>query len=572
MSPQDQQRLLVTSEASAAREPCTFGSARYESSFGNMIPAITPASRPGMIRALRFQDPGPGAYSPGACAMAAAHGAAVSQTSAFPLGASWGREDRLKHLAATVRPKDQYNALPLRCGPSPGFYSNPTFPAPKEHAVAGSRCRVQYLPPASALPGGQPPERNRPSVEAVRALNRQSSEGPAPTAYNAKLEAYSQYPIKMAGRWTARKGGDGASPAKLRAAATDGRIGVASAVGGGREAQGGGRGEGVEQIEEQAEEIERKARDRRLDLRRRDVVEDELDRVRQKHRLLAAGATRRIAGLERNRRRGTAGGCGGGAEGGEQLDIIVRLRERLDGSLQRMSDLFKAIDSSWDGLVDAAELGLALRSLGLDVTREELRELFASIDTDRSGEIDFRELKRAMTRPRSPPKKESADSAAKRWEAAQKAALQGKEQLFAGERRRAVALRHGSPWALGTGRDVSTDLLSGVEPADRRSLGPATYDPRPGTLYVKHSTSVGGDLTKGQRQQLLPQTRSVARFVYRGLAELPPSEPLGSTVGEAVATSPGRRGRVPPVVANASGSGAPSAPPPEGPLSTGAAP
>ena len=39
------------------------------------------------------------------------------------------------------------------------------------------------------------------------------------------------------------------------------------------------------------------------------------------------------------------------------------MRERLDGSLQRMSDLFKGFDSSWDGLVSRDEFRQALQAL-----------------------------------------------------------------------------------------------------------------------------------------------------------------------------------------------------------------
>lgn len=512
----------------AGRPKGTFGSSREDSTFGAISPSLVAVSK---SKALRTQLPGPGAYSP-----TAEHG--VSQQKRFPAGASWGKEDRYKHLGYTVRPRHQFVALPLRCGPAPGFYSTPVFPCPKERAVRGDRCQAKLFRPAAELPAGQPPERNRERVAEARSLNRLGHEGPGPTAYAPDIHSDSQYPNRLGGRWSAAARGVGAV---LAGNATDAGERIAQYGEHTNERDKGGcsdpgaatadarDGDELHTIQRQRATIIQKSRDRRLDLRRRDVVEDELDKVRQRHRLLAAGAKRTIGGKLLGSKPHTKEGASTAdasvdAEG--EGDIAAQLRHRLDGSLQRMSDLFRAIDTSWDGYVSRDELGLALRALGLDVSREELRALFAQIDTDNSGEIDFKELKRALQlRPDSPKKDENKAAAGRRrWEAAQRATATA--QLYAGQRKRAVATRHGSPWALGTGRDVSTDLLSGVEPPERRSLGPATYDPRPGTDYVKPSVRVGGDLSRGLRQQLMPLKGSASGYVFAGLPNgLPEHEP-----------------------------------------------
>lgn len=479
--------------AEQAPDPCTFGSSRDASTFGVMNPSLQPlpaSLRPGMARKLRFQNPGPGAYSP---QIGSVPYASASHTSAFPSGATFGRDDRLKHLTRTVRPRGQYTALPLMCGPSPGFYSNPIFPAPKERAAAGSRCRARFFPPAAELPGGQPPERNRERVQAARDLNRKGLIGPDPCSYTPAIDFQSDHQTKLAGRWAASK--PAASP----------RASAASF----------GEGEGGEadyEIERQAEDLRQQARDRRLDQRRREVVEDELNRVKQKHQLLAAGAKRSIGGRK-----------GASSDGS---DVLATLRERLDGSLQRMSDLFRAIDTSWDGRVDREELGMALAGLGLSVTRDELRGLFDIIDVDKSGEIDFKELKRALTyRPPSAVATPKANASHRRWEHAKSVASLSESQLLefqaAGHRRRTGGEAHTSPWAIGSGRDLSTLLLNGIEPPERRSLGPATYDPRGGVAAVKpRMGSLGGDLTKGKRAPLQAEPGSTAGYIYRGMANL----------------------------------------------------
>ena len=146
----------------------TFGSSRE-----------TANMRLAAIQAMRFQQPGPGAYSPQleGRPFRLESGGFKPPTGT---GCPWGREDRYKHLARSNRPKGQYTALPLRCGPAPGFYSSPAFPTPKERAVRGDRCQAKLFRPASMLPAGNPPERNRERVAKAREASRVRA--PPPTA------------------------------------------------------------------------------------------------------------------------------------------------------------------------------------------------------------------------------------------------------------------------------------------------------------------------------------------------------------------------------------------------------
>ena len=106
----------------------TFGSSRDDAPLPGMCAALLPTAasqKAGTLNALRFRQPGPGAYTP----------EQDGRTYRAPAaGVTWGREDRYKHLARTIRPRNQYTALPLRCGPAPGFYSNPKVVACRSHA------------------------------------------------------------------------------------------------------------------------------------------------------------------------------------------------------------------------------------------------------------------------------------------------------------------------------------------------------------------------------------------------------------------------------------------------------
>lgn len=49
------------------------------------------------------------------------------------------------------------------------------------------------------------------------------------------------------------------------------------------------------------------------------------------------------------------------------------------------------------GAIDAKELKVAMRALGFDPSKEELRKMIADVDKDGSGVIDFAEFKELMT-------------------------------------------------------------------------------------------------------------------------------------------------------------------------------
>ena len=60
---------------------------------------------------------------------------------------------------------------------------------------------------------------------------------------------------------------------------------------------------------------------------------------------------------------------------------------------------FKRIDNNGDGLVDVAEFGIFLRSIGLNPTDEEVEDLFNKMDQDGSGMIEFEEFINILDHP-----------------------------------------------------------------------------------------------------------------------------------------------------------------------------
>ena len=54
-------------------------------------------------------------------------------------------------------------------------------------------------------------------------------------------------------------------------------------------------------------------------------------------------------------------------------------------------------DTDGSGTIDAKELKVAMRALGFEPTKEEIKKMIADIDRDGSGTIDFSEFLDMMT-------------------------------------------------------------------------------------------------------------------------------------------------------------------------------
>merc|ERR1712166_1264079 len=60
-----------------------------------------------------------------------------------------------------------------------------------------------------------------------------------------------------------------------------------------------------------------------------------------------------------------------------------------DDQIQEIREAFDLFDTDGSGTIDAKELKVAMRALGLDAKKDEIRRMINDIDKDGSGTIDF---------------------------------------------------------------------------------------------------------------------------------------------------------------------------------------
>merc|ERR1711934_520189 len=86
-------------------------------------------------------------------------------------------------------------------------------------------------------------------------------------------------------------------------------------------------------------------------------------------------------------RRGAAKGGKKGKKGGGLTEEQV----------EEIREAFNLFDADQSGAVDVRELKAAMRALGFEVKKEELKKMIADIDTSGDGDIDFGEFLEMMT-------------------------------------------------------------------------------------------------------------------------------------------------------------------------------
>ncbi|KAJ4966089.1 hypothetical protein NE237_017938 [Protea cynaroides] len=64
---------------------------------------------------------------------------------------------------------------------------------------------------------------------------------------------------------------------------------------------------------------------------------------------------------------------------------------------QEIKEAFELFDTDDSGTIDAKELNVAMRSLGFEMTDEQINQMIADVDKDGSGAIDFEEFVHMMT-------------------------------------------------------------------------------------------------------------------------------------------------------------------------------
>merc|ERR1711871_1338348 len=68
-----------------------------------------------------------------------------------------------------------------------------------------------------------------------------------------------------------------------------------------------------------------------------------------------------------------------------------------DDQIQEIREAFDLFDTDGSGTIDAKELKVAMRALGLDAKKDEIRRMINDIGKDGSGTIDFNEFPNMMT-------------------------------------------------------------------------------------------------------------------------------------------------------------------------------
>jgi len=105
-----------------------------------------------------------------------------------------------------------------------------------------------------------------------------------------------------------------------------------------------------------------------------------------------AGASSALAKTGGARMSATGKGLGLGARGGKAA------APKLDAEqVEELKEAFSLFDTDGSGSIDAKELKAAMRALGFQVKKADVRKMIADIDKDDSGTIDFQEFVDMMT-------------------------------------------------------------------------------------------------------------------------------------------------------------------------------
>jgi centrin-1 len=76
----------------------------------------------------------------------------------------------------------------------------------------------------------------------------------------------------------------------------------------------------------------------------------------------------------------------------------VRKRQALDEEqLSEIKEAFSLFDTEHCGLIDARELKAAMRALGFEVKKDEIRKIFIELDKEVTQKVDYDEFIRVMT-------------------------------------------------------------------------------------------------------------------------------------------------------------------------------
>ncbi len=97
-------------------------------------------------------------------------------------------------------------------------------------------------------------------------------------------------------------------------------------------------------------------------------------------------------------RTSTARGLGASAVAGGKGGAAKKPVAKLDTEqLEELREAFNLFDTDSNGQIDAKELKAALRALGFQVKKAEVRKMIADIDRDEQGTVSFDDFQEIMT-------------------------------------------------------------------------------------------------------------------------------------------------------------------------------
>jgi len=87
---------------------------------------------------------------------------------------------------------------------------------------------------------------------------------------------------------------------------------------------------------------------------------------------------------------------GTGYVGFDEFSILVRRKIQEDEDEKELKEIFRVLDKEKKGEVNTNELRWILKSLGDDLTEEDIDDMIADVDTDGSGWVDYDEFSKLM--------------------------------------------------------------------------------------------------------------------------------------------------------------------------------
>ncbi|XP_046557385.1 troponin C-like isoform X2 [Haliotis rubra] len=81
----------------------------------------------------------------------------------------------------------------------------------------------------------------------------------------------------------------------------------------------------------------------------------------------------------------------------DQFKQIFELKLKQDEDERELRDAFRVLDKNHKGTIGVDDLKWILKSLGDDLSDEEIEAMITETDTDGSGTVDYEEFKNLMT-------------------------------------------------------------------------------------------------------------------------------------------------------------------------------